>query len=80
MLARWKSGPIRTRTGQDFVQLCAHRFGALGKSCVLAELARGAVELGQVLRNQLALGIVPGAPLQSGRARSRPAWCRSPPR
>ena len=39
--------------------LCVHRVGALGNGGFVAELAHGAVQLRQVLRNELAFGVVP---------------------
>ena len=50
---------VRTRPGQDFVQLRVHLVGALGLGGLLGELARGPMKLQQVLRDQIPLGIVP---------------------
>ena len=50
---------VRTRTGQDFVQLRVHLVGALGLGGLLGKLARGPMKLQQVLRDQIPLGIVP---------------------
>jgi hypothetical protein len=59
MGARQESCSIRARAGQDFVLLNIHRARALGKCRIPTELANGAVELRQMLRDQLTLGIVP---------------------
>jgi hypothetical protein len=43
------------------VLFCVHLVDALGDSCFLAELAHSAMKLREVLRDQITLGIIPGA-------------------
>jgi len=55
---------IRTPAGQDFVPFSVPRLGALRNGCLLAALAHSHIKLGQVLRNDITLGIVLPPPIR----------------